>query len=227
MSSLPRTLVVTLVVLASVAVAEAGPIIYFDNYRSLRVDDRFFENSGTGSWSASAQGAQTTIRTGFQLSIIGEKRVDGAGHPYDYSRPQGSLTAFSRDPGGAAVDFMTSYTTTFQLDAPYAYDLDFFVDADGGGYAEGFLFAENTQTMVANAAVMNQIRRTTQEGILDPGIYRFSFLATLNEPPGFYDGGAGFGGELELRQFTPVPEPATMSLFGVGLAAAAWRRRKR
>ena len=213
--------------LVAVPIAEAGPIVYFDSYRSLEVDGQLQENSTTGTWGAFIERNGPGIHNGHTLGTIGEKRFDAAGNPYDFIRPDARLLAYSLfDPNAAAADFMASFSTSFLLDSPYAIDFDIFLDTNGHGVAQGSLFAESTQTMLAGATATNAFRRLTYTGVLEPGIYTLAFLAQLSEPAGRHDGSADFFGEIELRPFTPVPEPATLSLFGIGLAAV-WRQKRR
>lgn len=216
-----RTLLVLLLAIVSVAVAEAGPIIYFDSYRSLNVNGTLFETTATGFWSAS--GGTSLSRT--HRSHIGELRVDGAGHPFERIRASGHLVSIRpTSPENLSTDLFTS----FSLDSPYIVDLAAFVSARLDGYAEGFLFNESTQTMLAQAMVEHGSMGLRYDGILEPGVYSYYLMAQLNTPAGLFDDhNAQFGGDLTLTPFTPVPEPATMTLVGLGVVAAALRRRKR
>jgi hypothetical protein len=210
-----------LLALVFAPVAEAGPIVYFDIYRSLNVDGTVFENTTTGLWSASATSPGPTRS---HRSFIGESVVDPQGHPYERIRTQGSLNAFS---SGGPANLSTDLFTSFALDSPYTVDLDAFVSADDYGYAEGFFYNETTQLMLAQIIVDEETRRLQYQGVLEPGMYSYYLLAQINTGDGFHQSQARFGGDLELTQFTPVPEPATMTLFSLGVAAVAWRRRER
>jgi hypothetical protein len=214
-----QLLVVLVLALVFTPVAEAGPIIYFDNYRSLNINGTLFETTATGPWSAS--GGQGPNRS--QNGSIGEWRFrDGA--PYELTWASATLNT-SRSEG--ASNLSTDLSTSFLLDSPYTAELDAFVAVRGDGYAEGFLFNESTQTMLAQAMLDEGFVRLRYDGILEPGVYSYYLLAQLNPPGGSNDHNARFGGDFELTPFSPVPEPATMTLFGLGLAAAALRRRKR
>ena len=210
-------LIVLLAALASVPVAEAGPIVYFDSYRSVNLDGTLFETTATGPWSA---GISSPNRS--QNSNIGLFRVDGAGNPYEIIRASGNLTSFPFQ----SVNLSTDLFTSFLLDAPYSIHLDAFASARDAGFAEGFLFDENAQAMLAQVMVEDGIRRLQYDGVLEPGLYSYYLFAQLNTPGTSNDHNARFGGDLELRAFSPVPEPGTMTLLGVGLAAA-WRKRRR
>jgi len=79
--------------------------------------------------------------------------------------------------------------------------------------------------MLAQIIVDEGTRRLQYEGILEPGVYSYYLQTQINTGEGFHQSRGQLGGDLVLTQFTPVPEPATMTLFGVGLAATVWRRR--
>jgi hypothetical protein len=209
------------IALIFVPAVEAGPIIYFDTYRSLNINGMLFETTATGEWSAS--GGQGPNRS--QRSFIGERLVDAAANPFERIRASGDLNMSSFD---GATNLSTDLFTSFVLDSPYTAILRAFVDAENAGYAEGFLFDETTQTMLAQAMVDDGVAQLRYEGILQPGVYSYYLMAEVMSPGGtgpFVVNDAAFGGDLTLTQFTPVPEPGTMALLGLGLAAA-WRRRR-
>lgn len=216
-----KLLVATLLVLVSVSAAEAGPIIYFDSYRSLTTDGFVQDTTATGAFSVRGPGTLNRSHNSF----IGETIIDSAGHPYERIRAAGNLNAIFRN---GPADLETNLFTTFQLDRQYTANLSVSFTARRDSFAEGFLFDENTQTMLAQVIVDEGLGRLLFDGVLEPGLYSYYLLAQVDTlgGAGFNDPFASFSGDLNLREFSPVPEPGTMTLLGLGLAAA-WRRRKR
>jgi hypothetical protein len=203
-----------------VPTAEAGTIIYFDTYRSLETNGTLQSSTANGEWFA--RDNTTTINRS-QWSFIPEFLVDGAGNPFQRIRAHGTLNVVRE----GTADHSTDLFTRLLLDAPYSADLDVSLRGDGDGEAQGYLFNETTQTMLAQVMVESGAQRLLFEGVLEPGIYSYFLQADIHTPDGMRLAGhsAAFSGDLDLRAFSPVPEPATMTLFGVGLAAV-WQRRR-
>ena len=228
MKRVPCTVLALVVALISASAAEAGPIVFFDSYRSLNASGQFFETTATGSWtrSASSSGPDWS-QNGFQFSNIGENRFRVDGTPYTRVFSSQSVFGLSRNPNAPAVDNYSSLFTSFMIDSQYTAMIDVSLDGGGDAFAEGYLFNRTTNTMVATAQTNDSDARLLYNGLLDPGIYDYFLYAQVVAPAGRYEGHGTAVGDLDLQAFTPVPEPATMTLFGVGLAAIRLGLRKR
>ena len=166
MTRLLRLAFVLLPTLAFVSVVEAGPIIYFDSYRSLNVNGTLYENTTAGRWSADDR-SSSLVRS--QDSYIGEILFRGDGRQYERIAARGSLNAFSSEgPFNGSTDLFTS----FVLDVPHTVDLNVGLLALDYGHAEGFFYNETTQTMLAQAAGDgdNNFFRLFYQGLLEPGV---------------------------------------------------------
>jgi hypothetical protein len=222
MTRMVQFLSALLLALAFVPVAEAGPIVYFDIYRSLNVNGTLFENSTTGGWSATDPGPGFTR---LHSSNIGQSVFAPAGYQYERIRATGALFAGATDD----PENLSTYTdlfTSFVLDVPHTVNLDVFLSGRNDGYVEGFFYNETTQMMLAQAVVDEGIQRLRYDGVLEPGVYSYYLFARIIETGLFADSAAEFSGDLNLIPPPPVPEPATMTLLATGLVAA-WRARRK
>jgi hypothetical protein len=194
--------------------AEAATVVFFDTYASLDANGQFVDTTNRQFFLSNGG---TFVISG----SIGEARADLQGRPYNFTQVSTSLFAASNETDDAASAFRTS----FAVDAPFLIDFDFFVSADGTGFARGSLVNQTTQTIITEAAARDGFQQLDFSGVLEPGVYSLSLFGEVTAQPRLQSNGR-FGGDFELREITPVPEPATLTLFGVGLAAAAWHRRR-
>src|SRR5436190_23409209 len=164
------TLLVLLLALVSVPVAEAGPIVYFDSYRSFNDNGAVQDTTATGAWSARAP---TSINRS-QNSVIGAQLVDPQGHPFEMIRAFGTLNTRLRD--GAAY-YSTDLFTSFELDNPYHINLDVGLTARSDARVEGYLFDQNTQTMLAQLMLDHATGRLRFDGVVEPGVYSYFLFA--------------------------------------------------
>ena len=209
------TLLLLVAPLINAPTAEAGPIVYFDTHRSLDANGQFFESTATGVFDVSATGSDGTA----------------AEHRSDISQSGIStvvnMSGLSNVNGGPGINNTTQLFTSFAIDVPYSADLDITLLGRDDARSEGYLFDQNTGTMLAQVMVDSGFAHLMFQGILDPGLYDFFLLSEVTAPTGPFFGHATSVGDFALQEFTPVPEPATMTLFGIGLAAAWWRKRIR
>ncbi len=214
-----RIAFVFLLALVCGPVAEASTIVLFGSERSVVVNATSHAFHGQGAWSESRGqlvGGDTQVFAR-QDSMISAAFLGGTG--------VAEVTALS----GAGSDTFASSNlrSLFTITEPYLATLDVEFDVDWTDAAAASLRLERTDGILGPPLFEafgqpDASTLITQSLLLLPGTYAFQMLtfATLSESVSF----AG-GLTLEPLTATAVPEPATITLFGLGLAAAAWRRR--
>jgi hypothetical protein len=208
---------VLLTALLAAPVAEAGPIVYFDMMRSVSLFGQHFENTTTGQWDVLKSTVLPLCCLADHRSNIGQLGI----------RAQFNMAILSNSDTGPSVNNISQLFTSFALDVPYLADLDFGLGATDSAHTEGFLYDQTNDIMLAELILDAGFKGLTYEGVLQPGLYSLYLLTQVSAPAGKYFGHGQVSGNLDLTSQDPavIPEPATMTLFGMGLVATAWRRR--
>jgi hypothetical protein len=200
-------------------VAFAGPIILFDSSRSVVANAVSHTFNGQGEWFDSMSmpvGGFDTHVSAWQRSSLSASFMGGTGNSDIQHLPGGTLNTFSA----------STLSTAFMTDADYLARLNVEFDNLGGGAQTRVgLFDQTNNTMIWEAFGTPEMSTLiTREALLPPGTYRF-FMDTFTT---LADGSdytfASFDGGLSLSSPTPVPEPASLILFGLGLAGLGARR---
>jgi hypothetical protein len=198
-------------------VAAASSIVIFNTQRSTAAasaDDRYFD---ADHWSNTVTGSNSSGGGSASQDTDISTFMGGTGTVTVISAPNAEDTVFGR----------STLFTEFTLFQHYTADLT--ID----------LFSENGLTLAVlrafdgsvhwNAFTNDGLVTLERHGTLLPGRYSFRIDADASSSPAFSEGQStsSFNGGLTLTPIvgTEIPEPATLSLFGIGLLGAAVRKR--
>lgn len=118
----------------------------------------------------------------------------------------------------------------FEITLPHSYSLTGSLDTNVDGGLGVANFSLSGPTTLGFAAVNNGPVSLNSSGLLLPGIYVLKVEARMDNggstsPDSFMGGSATFDFNLSLTE--EVPEPATLAIFGLGLAGLGLIRRRR
>ena len=209
------TLVLLVAALTTAESASAGPIVFSRHTVSSSRMAFNITRLSSGPWSRSLDG----VNDAAQDTVISSGFIGGSG--------------FAEGIVGAGGSTLAELRTSFVLDLISHGSLDVrLFQAGEGGFTRATL-SNRDGTMRLNAFSDGGLfsdggaAELMAELTLPRGTYDFFLIANSAVIPGFADYGfASFNGGLTITPMEVVPEPATFTLFGIGLAAAAIRRRR-
>jgi hypothetical protein len=129
------------------------------------------------------------------------------------------------------VSAMSFFDVFFDITTPHAYSLAGTLSANAdGGRALG-AFGLDGPTPLSFAAFGFGTTPLTSNGVLAPGSYHLTVAALFDhgtsvEPDAFMGGSASFDFDFRIRELQQTPEPATVFLVALGMAAGLAIRKR-
>jgi hypothetical protein len=203
----PSLLLALLVTLVSPYTANAATIVFFDENRSINASGVVQSSGDAGFWSASVSqnGATASQSTTISSSFVGG-------------------TGFAQRPDVDTAFASSFFGTSFTIDAPYMAHLDVDLFESGLGFTRVFLQNRTSPyELIWNDFGDPGLTTIMRDTLLGPGTYEFFLDASHGYP---FSSTASFDGGFTLEPIsgTEVPEPASMTLFGLGLCGVAARK---
>jgi|KBSMisStandDraft_5_1062788.scaffolds.fasta_scaffold54411_3 PEP-CTERM motif len=169
---------------------------------------------------ANEQGPNLVANGGFESNLAGWSPSGFVALDYDYRIDSTFANTGSRSFAGGAIDSLGFLSQTLATTPGTAYNIDFWLASDG--------FFENELQVLWNGVVVFDRKNLFPQGFAQVVIDPVATGPTSTLAFGFRnDSGLLHIDDVSVRAVSAVPEPSSLLLLGVGIAAIARRRARR